>query len=59
MDESKKDSSGEPPWKAHGPAKQKWKAEGNYYSSEELARMQKSFNDLVIKPRRRKIYDAN
>jgi hypothetical protein len=62
MDEAKQnEAASDPPWQAYGPAKEKWKAEGNYYTAEELAKMQKDFLEagLVIKPRRRKIYDAN
>jgi hypothetical protein len=49
----------DPIWKAFGPAKQKWKEAGNFYSHEELLQMQKDFADLTIQPIPRQIYDAN
>lgn len=59
MDQSNPTQPETPIWQAYGPAKEKWKADGNYYSAEELARMAEDFKDLVIKPRAKKIYDAN
>jgi hypothetical protein len=36
------------PWLAYGPEKLAWKADGNYYSAEELAKLERSFEDLEI-----------
>lgn len=37
-------------WRAFGPEKQAWKEEGHYYSPEELAQMEASFQDLELRP---------
>ena len=35
-------------WLAYGPEKQEWKEAGNYYSAEELRRLEASLGDLEI-----------
>lgn len=37
-------------WLAYAPDKQAWKANGNYYSPQELQALEKAFADLKIAP---------
>ncbi len=37
-------------WLAYGPEKQEWKEAGNYYSTDDLERLEKSLHDLKIRP---------
>ncbi|MBI4663519.1 MAG: hypothetical protein HY735_32360 [Verrucomicrobia bacterium] len=39
-------------WLAYGPAKQRWKATGKYYTTDELRRLEESLRDLRIRPAR-------
>ena len=43
-------------WCAYGPEKEAWKKHGNYFTAEELKKMQEDFRDLVIRPVARKVY---
>jgi hypothetical protein len=46
------------PWCAYAEGKQAWKADGNYYTAEELAEMDKS-NDVEIYFPQQVIMDGN
>ena len=45
--------------RAYGPEKEAWKAAGNYFTAEELKRMEKDFADLKIKVASDPIYAAD
>jgi hypothetical protein len=45
--------------RAYGPEKEAWKAAGNYFSAEELKRMEEEFSDLTIKTIPPTIYAAD
>jgi hypothetical protein len=46
-------------WHAYGPQKEAWKKAGNYFTAEELEKMEAELSDLTIQPIRRKIYDTD
>ena len=46
-------------WRAYGPQKEAWKKAGNYFTAEELERMEAELSDLTIQPIPRKVYEAD
>jgi hypothetical protein len=49
----------EPFWLAYGPAKDAWKADGNYYTAAELAKMEEACADILISDIPKKILHAD